>query len=109
MSNYCLDTGMACQYANEFGYCSITACRRITETAKWNHVHSLKYDIVPIASTPRSFEEILAEETNIQKVIDVLEECGVQIKTKYGYYRDTYDVLKDIGEHWNQIKIKLKG
>ena len=107
MSNYCLDTGIACQYANEFGYCSITACRRITETAKWNHVHSDEY--VAIAATPRSFEEMLAEETNIQKVIDVLEECGVKIKTKYGYYRDTYDVLKDIGEHWDQIKIKLKG
>lgn len=107
MSNYCLDTGIACQYANEFGHCSITACRKIIETAKWNHVHSDEY--MAIASTPRSFEEMLAEETNIQKVIDVLEECGVQIKTKYGYYRDTYDVLKDIGEHWDQIKIKLKG
>lgn len=40
MSNYCLDTGMACQYANEFGHCSITACRRITETARWSNTHS---------------------------------------------------------------------
>ena len=50
MSRYCLTNGIWCQFANEFGYCSATACRRTTETAKWNNVHSpnVVYNITTI-------------------------------------------------------------
>lgn len=110
MSRYCLTTGMLCQFANEFGYCSNTACTnpaKLTETARWNCTHTSDDDYGGIAAVPKSFEEELAETTNIQKVVDFLEQHGIQIKTKYGYYRDTYDVLKDISEHWEQLKDKF--
>lgn len=51
-----------------------------------------------IETKTKSYEEVLAEETNIQKVVDFLERLGIQVKTEFGYYRDTYDVLKDISE-----------
>ena len=50
-----------------------------------------------IATTPEYLRQ-LADETNVQKVVDFLEELGIQIKTEYGNYRPTYDVLKDIGD-----------
>jgi hypothetical protein len=40
MRNYCLINGIHCSYANEVGSCAITACRKVTETAKWNNTHS---------------------------------------------------------------------
>ena len=55
----------------------------------------------------RPAEEVLAEEANIQKVVDFLETHGIKVKTDYGYYRDTYDVLKDISEHWEQLKYRF--
>ena len=27
-----------------------------------------------------------------------LESLGIQVSTKYGYYRDTYDIMKDFGK-----------
>ena len=58
-----------------------------------------------LTSIPKSFEETMAEEYNVQKVINYLEGHGIIVKTQYGYYRPTYDILKDIGERWEQLKI----
>lgn len=57
-----------------------------------------------IATTPEYFAKELADESNVQKVVDLLESHGIQVKTKYGYYRPTYDVLKDIGEFMSRYK-----
>ena len=38
------------------------------------------------------------EEDDVLKVVKLLEEHGIQVKTEYGYYRHTYDVLKDIAK-----------
>lgn len=35
---------------------------------------------------------------NIEKVTNLLEKFGVQVKTENGDYRPTYDVLFDIGK-----------
>lgn len=79
---------------------------KFTETFAWNHAHS-KDDNYEwgLTSTPKSFEETMAEEYNVQKVISYLENHGIQVKTQYGYYRSTYDILKDIGERWEQLKV----
>ena len=98
MNNYCAHKGVFCRFTTEYGYCSKTACTNADANIT---------NIGEIASTAKSYEEELLEESNVQKVVDFLEEHGIQIKTKYGYYRDTYDVLKDIGEHWEQIKTKF--
>lgn len=51
-----------------------------------------------IATTPEYIARKLADETNVQKVVDFLEKLGIQVKTEYGNYRQTYDVLRDIGD-----------
>ena len=43
-------------------------------------------------------EKTIAEEVNVQKVTDFLEKHGIKVKTEYGYYRNTFDVLKDVAE-----------
>ena len=35
---------------------------------------------------------------NVEKATDFLNKIGIQVKTKYGNYRPTYDVLRDIGD-----------
>lgn len=77
---------------------------KLTETYEWNHVHSTEDDICPIATTPEYFARVLAYEENVQKAIEFLESHGIQVKTKYGYYRPTYDVLKDIGKYLETLK-----
>lgn len=78
---------------------------KLTETCGWNNVHSIDNDIESLTATPKSFKEEMTEEYNVQKVVDYLEGHGIQVKTEYGYYRPTYDVLKDIGERWEQLKV----
>ena len=76
---------------------------KLTETYEWNHVHTNPDDIGEL-STHKSLAEVLAEESGIKKVVDFLEKQGIKIRTDYGYYRNTYDILKDISEHWEHIK-----
>lgn len=76
---------------------------KLTETVQWNCVHSTENDIGSLTATVRSFEEIMTEEYNIQKVVDYLEGHGIQVKTEYGYYRNTYSILKDVSEHWEKL------
>ena len=58
-----------------------------------------------IETTPEYFASVLADETNVQKVADFLEKFGIRVKTEYGNYRPLYDVLVDIGERWEQLKV----
>lgn len=57
-----------------------------------------------IATTPEYFAKELADESNVQKVVDLLESHGIQVKTEYGNYLPTYAVLKNISEHLEQLK-----
>lgn len=75
---------------------------KLTETYEWNHVHTNSDDIGEL-STHKSLAEVLAEESDIKKVVDFLEKHGIKIRTDYGYYRYTYDILKDISKHWEQL------
>lgn len=70
--------------------------KKYTKEAELTEGYIWKDDVV-IGTTPEYFARELADETNVQKAIDFLEEHGIQVKTEYGYYRPTYDVLKDIG------------
>lgn len=49
-----------------------------------------------IASEQQTELEILVEEAEILKIVNLLEMNGIKVKTEYGYYRPTYDVLKDV-------------
>lgn len=46
----------------------------------------------------KTFEEEKEEEYKIQLAISHLESFGVEVETKYGFYRNIYNVLKDLGE-----------
>lgn len=112
--NYCTKHNELCESANAFGYCSLTVpCSKymkLTETYEWNHVHTNSDDIAAIAktqdkndddiigTTPEYFARVLADEENVEKAMFFLKKLGIEVKTKYGNYRPTYDVLKDIGE-----------
>ena len=47
----------------------------------------------------KTFEEEVDELRKINLVISHLENLGVKVKTEYGYYRSSYDILKDLGEY----------
>ena len=82
---------------------------KLTEACAWNNAHSTN-DIVgsltatSLTATSKSFEEEMAEEYNVQKVVDYLERHGIQVETEYGYYRSAYSILKDIAEHWDKLE-----
>lgn len=43
-------------------------------------------------------EEKLEEKRKLNLAVTFLENFGIEVKTEYGFYRDTYSVLKDLGE-----------
>lgn len=43
----------------------------------------------------KTHEEMMA----IEAAINFLDSFGVVVKTEYGCYRSTYEILKDLGEH----------
>lgn len=46
----------------------------------------------------KTYEEEMEEKRKIDLAISHLEGFGVEVKTEYGYYRNIYNVLKDLGE-----------
>jgi hypothetical protein len=46
----------------------------------------------------KTFEEEMEEKRKIKLAISHLEGLGVEVKSEYGYYRNIYNVLKDLGE-----------
>ena len=56
-----------------------------------------------IATTLEYLAGVAEDETNVRKATDFLEKLGIQVKTEYGNYRPTYDVLRDIGDAMNRV------
>ena len=46
----------------------------------------------------KTYEEEMEEKRKIKLAISHLEKLGVEVVSKYGYYRNIYNVLKDLGE-----------
>ena len=46
----------------------------------------------------KTFEEEMEEKRKIELAINHLEGLGVEVVSEYGYYRNIYNVLKDLGE-----------
>ena len=44
-------------------------------------------------------EEEREEQLMVATAEGYLESLGIKIKTEYGYYRNTWDILKDFGEY----------
>ena len=46
----------------------------------------------------KTFKEEMEEQRKIELAISHLEGLGVEVTSKYGHYRNIYNVLKDLGE-----------
>lgn len=46
----------------------------------------------------KTFEEEMEEKRKLDLAISHLEGLGVEVVSKYGHYRNIYNVLKDLGE-----------
>lgn len=49
-------------------------------------------------------EEELEEKRKLNLAITFLESFGIEVKSEYGFYRNIYNVLKDLGEHLDKIQ-----
>lgn len=45
------------------------------------------------------FDEYEEEDKTLQSAVNYLEDFGIKVQTEYGYYRNTYDILRDLGEY----------
>lgn len=46
----------------------------------------------------KTYEEEMEEKRKIELAISHLEGLGVEVVSEYGFYRNIYNVLKDLGE-----------
>ena len=53
----------------------------------------------------KTFEEEQEERSRVATAEYYLKRFGVETKTDYGYYRNTYDILKDLGEYLIEANI----
>ena len=57
----------------------------------------------------KTFEEEMEEKRKIELAISHLEGLGVEVVSEYGFYRNIYNVLKDLGECLDKKQKNLKG
>lgn len=50
----------------------------------------------------KTFEEEMEERRKIELAISHLEGLGVEVVSEYGFYRNIYNVLKDLGEYLDE-------
>ena len=100
------DPCMGCEYYNKPYWSVVSPCKscpRVYNTGGYvttttTNTKVEKYNDIAIATTPEYFAKIAEDEINVEKATDFLKKLGIQVKTEYGNYRPTYDVLKDIGD-----------
>ena len=46
----------------------------------------------------KTFEEEMEEKRKLDLAISHLERLGVEVVSEYGFYRNIYNILKDLGE-----------
>jgi hypothetical protein len=103
--NYCTKYNELCESANAFGYCSLSVpCSKYMEFNNISAISAIEKtqdendDDIIIGTTPEYFARLAEDEINVQKAIDFLKKLDIRVKTEYGNYRPTYDVLRDIGD-----------
>lgn len=55
-------------------------------------------DLFTDLSYNKTFEEEMEEKRKMDLAISHLEGLGVEVVSEYGFYRNIYNVLKDLGE-----------
>ena len=46
-----------------------------------------------------TINEELDRQQKVSLALNYLEGLGIKVRTEYGYYRNMYDVLRDLGEY----------
>lgn len=75
-------------------------CTKINDVANEDKNTYLNTELV-YNKTP---EEEFEEQQKVSLAECYLEGCGIEVKTKYGYYRNTYDILLDFGKYLSKNK-----
>lgn len=47
----------------------------------------------------KTFEEEVDEQRQVSLAESYLRSLGIEVKTDYGYYRNIYDILNDLGKY----------
>lgn len=63
---------------------------------KIKYLNSLCYNKTP--------EEELEEKRKLNLAVTFLENFNIKVKSEYGFYRNIYDILKDLGERLDKIQ-----
>ena len=50
----------------------------------------------------KTFEEEMDEKKNVSLAESYLRSLGIVVKTDYGYYQNTYDILNDLGDYLSE-------
>ena len=64
-----------------------------------------KYELDTSLTYNKTFEEEMEEKRKMGLAISHLEALGVEVVSEYGFYRNIYNVLKDLGECLDKQKI----
>lgn len=75
----------ACKYK----HCTDCSQYKIAELTTTNNLPELAYT--------KTYEEEQKEQLMAATAEEYLESLGIKVKTDYGYYRNTWDILKDFG------------
>ena len=70
---------------------------------EFNRINSEKINNLLCGQGALTYNETIDEELDRQQKIlsatNYLEGLGIKVRTEYGYYRNTYDLLRDLGEY----------
>ena len=70
---------------------------------EFNRINSEKTSSLLCGQGTITYNETINEELDRQQKVSLalnyLEGLGIKVRTEYGYYRNMYDVLRDLGEY----------
>ena len=70
---------------------------------EFNNINAEKLSNLLCGQGTLTYNETMNDEIDRQQkvssAVNYLEGLGIKVRTEYGYYRNTYDVLRDLGEY----------
>lgn len=70
---------------------------------EFNRINTEKLSSLLCGQGTLTYNETMNDEIDRQQkvslAVNYLEGLGIKVRTEYGYYRSTYDVLRDLGEY----------
>lgn len=70
---------------------------------EFNQINTEKLSSLLCGQGTLTYSETADNEIDRQRkvlsAVNYLESLGIKVRTEYGYYRNTYDILRDLGEY----------